>query len=165
MIDIRIFKNIWMTVFHTGGCFVVNSCTKMQELDQWLTGSEVCIGSLWAKQGFSPCGPHMKAAILVITAGPVSWPAAQQSGKVNLSWFAIYGKKVVVTLRRSCDEQAGGRLCLNVWMKNCNELAFKAVTAVFHTEIKAADFPSLMFIPKYAGSYLSSELLLAILTV
>lgn len=51
-------------------------------------------------------------------------------------------KAVLVTLGKSRDEQEGKRLCLNTWMKNCNELALKAVTAVFRTEIKAADFLS-----------------------
>lgn len=40
------------------------------------------------------------------------------------------------------NEKAGGWLCLNIWMKNCNELGLKIVTAVLHSEIEAVDFPS-----------------------
>lgn len=59
MIDISIFKNISVTVFHTSGSLVANGCTRMQVVDQWLTPcSDVCMGSTRAG-GFSSCGPCM----------------------------------------------------------------------------------------------------------
>lgn len=88
---------------------------------------------------FSPYGPCMIAAIWDITTRPVSWPAAQQSGRVSLSWLAIYGKAVLVTLGRSCDEQAA----LSEHMDEELQWAHsQSCHSCFRTEIKAADFLS-----------------------
>lgn len=88
---------------------------------------------------FSPYGPCMIAAIWDITTRPVSWPAAQQSGRVSLFWLAIYGKAVLVTLGRSCDEQAA----LSEHMDEELQWAHsQSCHSCFRTEIKAADFLS-----------------------
>lgn len=60
MIDIHILKNISVTVFQAGGCFVTNSCSKRRKgVEVWLTGHQVCIGSVWAGGDVPPCGPCM----------------------------------------------------------------------------------------------------------